>query len=72
MSIAMVAVVAAGFISSSGVSIGLAALLFVIATGTYEARNRRSGGGARWHQRHDGGYSWGCPPSVVNTRHADG
>ncbi|WP_316289048.1 hypothetical protein [Clavibacter michiganensis] len=47
LSIAMVAVIAAGFISSSGITIGLGALLFVIATGTHEARSRRSSGAAR-------------------------
>ncbi|WP_414172988.1 hypothetical protein [Clavibacter tessellarius] len=35
LSIAMVAVIAAGFISSSGIILGLGALLFVIATGAH-------------------------------------
>ncbi|MDO4027165.1 hypothetical protein QKG93_14605 [Clavibacter michiganensis] len=47
LSIAMVAVIAAGFISSSGIILGLGALLFVIATGAHEARSRRSSGAAR-------------------------
>jgi FtsH-binding integral membrane protein len=47
VSIAMVAVIAAGFVSSSGVIIGLGALLFVIATGAHGARSRRSSGAAR-------------------------
>ncbi|WP_434181399.1 hypothetical protein RI685_16365 (plasmid) [Clavibacter michiganensis] len=44
VSVAMVAVIAAGFISSSGAIIGLGALLFVIATSVHEARTRRSHG----------------------------
>ena len=47
LSIAMVAVIAAGFVSSSGLTIGLGALLFVIATGAHEARSRRSRGATR-------------------------
>jgi uncharacterized membrane protein YfcA len=47
VSIAMVAAIAAGFISSSGIIIGLGSLLFVIATGAHEARSRRSSGAAR-------------------------
>jgi uncharacterized membrane protein len=44
VSIAMVTVIAGGFIIASGAVLGLGALVFVIATSVHEARNRRSPG----------------------------
>ncbi|KZX20962.1 hypothetical protein [Rathayibacter tanaceti] len=42
VSLAMVAVIAGGFITSSSALIGLGALLFVITASVHEARTRRS------------------------------
>ncbi|MBD5382560.1 hypothetical protein ACR8AL_14545 [Clavibacter sepedonicus] len=47
MSIALVAVIATGCISSSGITIGLGALHFLIAFGSHEACSRQSSGTAR-------------------------
>ncbi|CAQ03260.1 hypothetical protein B5P19_15195 [Clavibacter sepedonicus] len=47
LSIALVAVIATGCISSSGITIGLGALHFLIAFGSHEACSRQSSGTAR-------------------------